>query len=55
MRQEIVVKRERYFPTVCNLSLKYDTVVSVVPMDYETYLNTKTPLILNARREGIRI
>lgn len=48
-------ERERYFPIICNLSLKYDTVVSVVPMDYETYLNTKTPLILNARKEGIRI
>jgi uncharacterized protein len=48
-------ERERYFPTVCNLSLKYDTVVSVIPMDYETYLNVKNPLILNARKEGIRI
>jgi predicted nucleotidyltransferase len=48
-------ERERYFPTICNLSLKYDMVVSVVPMDYETYRNTKTPLILNARKEGIRI
>jgi uncharacterized protein len=52
---DATTERERYFPTVCNLSLKYDTVVSVVPMDYETYLSAKTPLILNARKEGIRI
>ena len=49
------VERERYSRTICDLSLKYDTVVSVVPMDYETYLSKKTPLILNARKEGMRI
>lgn len=48
-------ERERYFPAICNLSLKYDTVVSVVPMNYETYHTAKTPLILNTRKEGIRI
>jgi uncharacterized protein len=48
-------ERERYFRTICDLSLKYDTVVSVVPMDYKTYLSRKTPFILNARKEGVRI
>lgn len=49
------VERERYPRTICDLSLKYDTVVSVIPMDYETYHSKKTPLILNARKEGLRI
>jgi predicted nucleotidyltransferase len=49
------VERKRYARTICDLSLKYDTVVSVIPMDYKRYLSRKTPLILNARREGMRI
>lgn len=48
-------ERDLYFPAICNLSLKYDTVVSIIPMDFETYHSKKTPLILNARKEGKRI
>jgi len=48
-------EKERFFRTICDLSLKYDTVVSVVAMDYETFLSQKTPFILNARKEGVRI
>ncbi|CAG0952820.1 hypothetical protein ARNL5_00248 [Anaerolineae bacterium] len=47
------MEHDRYFPMVCDLSLKYDTVVSVIPMDYDTYCTKKTPLILNARKEGV--
>lgn len=50
-----VAERDRYFTAICNLSLKYDTVVSVIPIDYKTYHSRKTPLILNARKEGMRI
>lgn len=49
------VEHDLYFPTICDLSLKYDTVVSVIPMDYETYYSKKTPLILNAHKEGKRL
>ena len=48
-------ERERYFTAICELSLKYDTVVSVIPMDYKTYPSRKTPLILNVLREGVTI
>jgi predicted nucleotidyltransferase len=48
-------ERERYFPIVCDLSLKYDTVISVVSMDRDTYQTKKTPLILNVLREGVRV
>ncbi|MBT0651428.1 nucleotidyltransferase family protein [Geomobilimonas luticola] len=48
-------ERDQYLPVVHDLSLKYDTVVSVIPMDYEMYGSKKTPLILNAHREGVRI
>jgi predicted nucleotidyltransferase len=53
--EDIGVERELYFPAICDLSLKYDTVVSVIPMDYETYHSKKTPLILNTLKEGKRI
>lgn len=48
-------EHDSYFPAICDLSLKYDTVVSVIPMDYETFNSRKTPLILNARKEGKRL
>jgi len=49
------LERERYSRPISDLALKHDTVLSVIPMDYEMYLSRKTPLILNARREGVRI
>lgn len=49
------VEHELYFPVICELSLKYDTVVSVIPMDNKAYHSRKTPLILNARKDGKRI
>ena len=48
-------ERERYLPIICNLSLKHDTVVSLVPMRYATYYQNKTPLILNVHKEGLRV
>ena len=50
-----VAERERYLPILCNLSLKHDTVVSLVPMSYATYYHHKTPLILNVQKEGVRV
>jgi predicted nucleotidyltransferase len=48
-------EREIYLPILCDLSLKHDTVVSLIPMRYETYYQSKTPLILNVQKEGVRI
>ena len=50
---DVDTERARYMPAVCELSLKYDTVLSVIPMEYETYRTRKTPLILNVQREGV--
>jgi predicted nucleotidyltransferase len=52
---DMETERARYMPTVCELSLKYDTVVSVIPMEYEKYRTRKTPLIINVQREGVRL
>ena len=48
-------EREGYLSLVYELSLKYDTVLSVVPMDFDVWMTQKTPLILNAKREGVRL
>jgi predicted nucleotidyltransferase len=52
---DMETERARYMPVVCELSLKYDTVVSVIPMEFETYQTRKTPLIMNVQREGVRL
>jgi predicted nucleotidyltransferase len=48
-------EREKYLPILCDLSLKHDTVVSLIPMRFSTYHQNKTPLILNVHKEGVRI
>lgn len=47
--------RERYLRLAADLSLKYDTLVSLVPMDYATFQSRTTPLILNIRHEGVPV
>ncbi len=48
-------ERESVFPAICDLSLKYDIVLSVVLMDCDAFHSRKTPLILNAGKEGVWI
>ena len=52
---DLDTERARYMPALCEISLRYDTVVSIIPMEYETYRTRKTPLILNVQREGVRL
>jgi hypothetical protein len=52
---DLTTERNRYLPVACDLSLKHDTLISIVPMDYATYKKSKTPLILNVRREGLTL
>lgn len=48
-------ERERYLPIISQLSLKHDIVVSIIPMSIKEFESKRTPLILNAHREGVRI
>lgn len=48
-------ERDIYLPIVSRLSLKYDTVISVIPLRAEEFKKKKTPLILNVRKEGISL
>ncbi len=52
---DLAAEREKYVPAVCRISLKYDTVLSVIPFDYQVYQTKKTPLIMNVHKEGVRV
>ncbi len=51
--KSICSERERYFPYISDICLKYDQVISVIPFDSIEFQNRKTPLILNIQREGV--
>jgi predicted nucleotidyltransferase len=52
---DIVPGREidRMIDVVTELSLKYDTLISVYPISREDFTNLNSPLLLNIRQEGI--
>ena len=50
---DIFMEREKYFPIICRISLENDTVVSIVPFDFDEFQRKRTPLILNIKKEGI--
>jgi predicted nucleotidyltransferase len=50
--QDVLAERAELSPVMSRISLKYDTVVSAIPMDSRSYAKEKTPLILNVKREG---
>jgi predicted nucleotidyltransferase len=55
LKGEIIPGREidRMIDAITDLNLKYDTLISVVPVSDESFTNTNSPLMLNVRREGI--
>lgn len=48
-------ERDIYLPITSRLSLKYDKVISIIPMKVEEFKRKKTPLILNVHKEGISL
>lgn len=50
-----VAERARISPAICDLCLKYDVVLSIILMDFDTFRSRKTPLILSAGKEGVWI
>ena len=50
---EGVRERRHYSAAIADLSLRYDTVISVVPMGIDEYRLGKTPFLLNVRKEGV--
>lgn len=42
--------------TIANrLSLEHDVVISAIPVDLQEFRQAGTPLLLNVRREGVRV
>lgn len=52
---DVSTEREIYFPVISKISFDYDTVVSIVPFDYQEFQRKRIPLILNVNKEGIRL
>ena len=53
--REHVIERETYFDAIWELSLKYDIVISIIPLKEDEYQTRNLPLILNVKREGVVI
>lgn len=43
------------FEVIGQIDYKYDTLISVLPMEEKQYLARRLPVILNAKREGVLI
>jgi len=43
------------FEIIGRIDLKYDTLISILPLEERQYLARRLPVILNAKREGILI
>ncbi|MCU0276788.1 MAG: nucleotidyltransferase domain-containing protein [Acidobacteria bacterium] len=52
---DLIAERSIYLPITSRLSLKYDTVISIIPIPAADFRKKKTPLLLNVRKEGIRL
>ena len=44
---------DRMIDCITDLNLKYDALISVVPVSNKIYSHTNSPLLLNVRREGV--
>ena len=44
---------DRMIDCITDINLKYDTLISVVPVSSDTYSNVNSPLMLNVRQEGV--
>lgn len=51
--EESSTGRKKYFDAICELDLKYDTVISIIPFKEEEYRIRRLPIILNVKKEGI--
>ncbi|GAK55847.1 predicted nucleotidyltransferase [Candidatus Vecturithrix granuli] len=52
---DLASERAKYFPVISQLSLKFDTVISVIPYAIHEFHSKKTPFILNVSQEGISL
>ncbi|MCB1189940.1 MAG: nucleotidyltransferase domain-containing protein [Leptospiraceae bacterium] len=51
--KNIFDERKKLSYNICDICLKYDVLLSVIPYDFNEYNKLRTPFILNVKREGI--
>jgi len=52
---DIAAERAQYFPVISQLSLQFDTVISVIPYDINELRSARTPFLLNVAKEGVKL
>lgn len=48
-------EREKIADLIWKLDLKYNTVITVLPVDEQEFQTRRKPIFLNVKREGIRL
>lgn len=46
---------DRIVDAIYDINLKYNTLISIVPVSYEDYKNINSPLLLNIIQEGVLV
>lgn len=44
---------DRIVDAIYDINLKYNTLISIVPVSFKDYKNINSPLFLNVRKEGV--
>jgi predicted nucleotidyltransferase len=44
---------DRMIDIITDINLRYNTLLSVYPVSHEDYITLNSPLLMNARREGV--
>lgn len=52
---DVTIERKKNLPIVSRISLKYDTVLSIVSLDFDEFHRKRMLLILNVSKEGIQL
>jgi uncharacterized protein (DUF433 family) len=46
---------DKIVDAIYDINLKYNTLISIVPITYKDYKNINSPLLLNVREEGVLV
>jgi predicted nucleotidyltransferase len=52
---ETKAEHESRLDIMCDMNIKYELLVSMLIMDAERYRTRNSPLLINVRREGVRL
>jgi len=53
--QSIGKEIDKIVDAIYDINLKYNTLISIVPITYKDYKNINSPLLLNVREEGVLV